>query len=130
MRAPYGRGKLQQTNPVTNEHNWRKVESALVSAIMGKALNEEDERPPERHVEPLERPVKSSLQPRPPKKATQADIHHLDKMVAVLREELALHRSEVQRLHVLMRREAGGESRYLRRHGDTWWRKFWLRAGY
>ena len=121
---------MQQTDPATNENGWHNVESALVSAIMGKALNEDEERPPERHSEPPEMPVRASLRPRPPKKATQADIHHLDKMVAVLREELELHRSEVQRLHVLMRRESSGESRYVRRQGDTWWRKFWLRAGY
>ena len=121
---------MQQTGPVINEQSWQNVESALVSAIMGKALNAEEERPPERHVEPPKAPVRASLQPRPPKSATQADIHHLDKMVAVLRDELELHRSEVQRLHVLMRREAGSEPRYIHRPGDTWWRKFWLRTSY
>ena len=121
---------MQQTDSVTNENNWRNAESALVNAIMGKALNEEEERPPERHTVPPERPVKALLQPGPPKTATQADIHHLDKIVSVLREELELHRSEVQRLHVLMRREVSGEPRYVRRQGDAWWRRFRLRAGY
>ena len=122
---------MQQTDPVTNENSWRNVESALVSAIMGKALEDEEVRPPETHIEQPERPVRASLQPRPPRPATQADIHHLDKMVAVLREELQNHRTEVQRLHVLMRRETSSEPRYVRRQGgDAWWRKFWLRAGY
>ena len=121
---------MRQTDPVTDENSWRNVESALVSAIMGKALEDEEERPPERHMEPPERPVRPLLQPGPPKTATQADIHPLDRMVAVLREELELHRTEVKQLHVLMRREASGEPRYVRRHGDAWWRRFWLRAGY
>ena len=122
---------MQQTDPVINENSWRNVESALVSAIMGKALEDEEVRPPETHIEQPERPVRASLQPRPPRPATQADIHHLDKMVAVLRDELELHRTEVQRLHVLIRREASGEPRYVRRQGgDAWWRKFLLRAGY
>lgn len=120
---------MQQTGPVIGENSWHNVESALVSAIMGKALEDEEVRPPETHVEPSERPVRAALQPRPPRPATQADIHHLDKMVAVLREELQSHRTEVQRLHVLMRREPTSEPSYVRRHeGDTWWRKFWLRS--
>ena len=122
---------MQQTDPVTNENSWRKVESALVGAIMGKALEDEEVRPPETHIEPPKRPARAALQPRPPRSATQADIHHLDKMVAVLRDELELHRTEVQRLHVLLRRGTSGEPRYVRRQGgDAWWRKFWLRAGY
>ena len=117
---------MQQAGMVTSEHNWQKMESALVSAIMGKAL-EEEERPSVRHIEPSERPIRPSLQPRPPNPATQADIHHLDKMVAVLREELEIHRTEVQRLHTLMRREASGGPRYDRHQSDAWWRRLLLR---
>ena len=118
---------MQQAGPVTNEHNWQKMESALVSAIMGRAA-EEEKRPSERHIEPPQRPIRPPLQPRPPSQATQADIHHLDKMVAVLREELELHRTEVQRLHMLMRREASVEPRCDRHQSDAWWRKFLSRA--
>ena len=121
---------MQQTDRVTNNGSWQDMESALVSAIMGKAMEDESAKPPEKYIEPPDRPAKVSLQPRPPGPATQADIHHLDKMVAVLRDELELHRSEVQRLHVLMRREAGSEPGYIRRPVDTWWRKFWLRTSY
>ncbi len=119
---------MQLTGTVTNEYNWQKTESALVSAIMGKALEEED-RPSQRNIEAPERPFRPPLQPRPPRPATQADIHHLDKMVAVLREELELHRTEVQRLHTLMRREAVAEARYDRHGSDAWWRRLLLRAG-
>ena len=121
---------MQQTDLVNDDNSWRNVESALVGAIMGKALEIGEERPSQRHVEPPETPVRASLQPKPPSPATQADIHHLDKMVAVLREELELHRSEVQRLHMFMRREASDEARYARRPSDTWWRRLLLRPGY